>query len=391
MNNVAIGLKWLSPLVVVALLFHWPGFSNIAIWYELSIILFVCITVCRSVFKGNLPARYIILGVIAVIGLSVPSVLYTFSLMNYSLLTHYGYQIGSVAEFIVFSVGLSYQSRQNQVDKEKAQAQMIANQEKLVRTLERWNEELENTVAERTDKLVHAQRRRNELLQNISHDIRAPLTVVQGGIRAMVLGIQVEPGERNKYLEKLYEKVVYITRFIDDLFKLSLAEQSTQPFESSEELNLRVWIENEFVYLAENIRIAGLRCETRMSGEADPTLIFDPHGLRRAISNLVHNACKFSPPNSLIILDATIGEEEFLIRVEDDGPGIEAKYMEVIFDRTNRGAQADPATGTGLGLAIAKEIVELHGGTISAESEVGKGSKFTVRLPIDKAVVSSAS
>ncbi|RED58038.1 sensor histidine kinase [Cohnella lupini] len=391
LHYAAIGLKWLSPLVIVALLFHWPGFSAIAIWYEFIVVVLLGFAIFRSVYKGNLAARYVVLASIAIIGLSIPSILYTFSLMEYSLLTHYGYQMGSVAEFVVLAFAISYQSRQNQVDKEKAQAQMIVNQEKLVRTLEHWNEELENTVAERTERLVQAQRKRNELLQNISHDIRSPLAIVQGGIRAMALGIQVEPGERNKYLEKLYEKMLYITRFIDDLFKLSLAEQETLPYESVEELSLKEWLESEFIFLAENIRIAGLRCETRIVADANPAVIFDSHGIRRALSNLVHNACKFSSADSLIKLEASIQGSEARIIVEDEGQGIESEYLGGIFDRTNRGAHVDPATGSGLGLAIAKEIVEQHGGSIGVESEFGKGSRFTICLPLFREVESSAS
>lgn len=376
-------LQWVSPIVVLALLFHWPGFSTIAIWFEFVVFLFMITAIFVSVFRGNIAARYVVLGVIAIIGFAAPSVMYTFSLVNYNILTHYGYQLGSIAEFIVLASALSYQTRQIERDKDNAQQQMIANQEKLVRTLERWNEELEHTVAERTEKLVQSRRRRNELLQNISHDVRSPLTVVQGGIRAMMLGIQVHPGEQNKHLENLYGKVLYITRFIDDLFKLSLDEQEeASPYEAAEELHMKQWIEKEFVFLEEFIRIAGLHCETEIRGETDPIMTIDPHGIRRVLSNLVHNACKYSPANTRVRLEATIASDGVRISVEDEGQGIGAKDLSGIFDRVNRGSQTDPSTGSGLGLAIAKEIVEHHGGTITVASEIGKGSRFVVRLPV---------
>ncbi|WP_164545449.1 sensor histidine kinase [Paenibacillus albus] len=379
-------IRWISPVAVVALLFHWSWFSNIAIWYELMVSISLITAITVSVLRGNIAARYILLGMIAIFGFATPSILYTFSVFDYNILTHYGYQLGSVAEFIVLASAISYQTRQIQRDKDIAQQEMIANQAKLVRVLERWNEELEMTVQERTEKLVQAQKRRNELLQNISHDVRSPLTVVQGGIRAMMLGIQVHPGKQNKHLENLYEKVRYITRFIDDLFQLSLNEQNeASPYESTEEIAMKRWIEKEFVLLGELVTIAGLQCESDVRGADDIVVTIDPHRMRRVLSNLVHNACKYSDPNTQVELAATIDTDGIRISVTDEGEGIRAENLHDIFERAHRGTQSDPSTGSGLGLAIAKEIVEQHGGTITAASELGKGSRFVVRLPLDSA------
>ncbi|MFC3788249.1 ATP-binding protein [Paenibacillus sp. GCM10012307] len=383
LRYAATAIKWASPFVVLALLFHLPGFSTIAIWYEFIVFMVLIASIFYSVFRGNIAARYIVLGVISIFGLAIPAVLYTFGLVQHSLLTHYGYQLGSITEFIIFAAALSYQTRQNERGKINAQRQMIVNQEKLVRTLEQWNEELEHTVSERTEKLVHSQRRRSELLQNISHDIRSPLTVVQGGIKAMMLGIQVRPGEQNKHLEDLYGKVLYITRFIDDLFQLSIDEQddSNSHHQSKETLHMQQWVMKEFAFLEEFIRIAGLQCETEIQADSDPVMTVDPHGMRRVLTNLVHNACKYSLANKRIRLEAIIDSDGVQISVEDEGQGIAAEHLVNIFERANRGAQHDPLTGSGLGLAIAKEIVEQHGGTITAESLPGRGSTFVVHLP----------
>ncbi|REK75589.1 sensor histidine kinase [Paenibacillus paeoniae] len=382
----AKALHWASPLLLLALIFHWPGFSTIAIWYEFIAVLILIAAAFVSVFRGNIAARYIVLGMIAIFGLAAPAVMYTFNLADYNILTHYGYQLGSVAEFIVFTAALSYQTKQKERERIQAQRQMINNQEKLVRTLERWNEELEQTVSERTEKLVQSKRRRNELLQNISHDVRSPLTVVQGGIRAMMLGIQVHPGEQNKHLENLYGKVLYINRFIDDLFELSLddEEDETSSYQTTEDVHIRQWIEAEFVFLEEFIRIAGLSCQWSIHAASDPIMTINPHDMRRVLTNLVHNACKYSLANKRVTLGATIESDVVIIRIEDEGQGISAEHLIGIFHRSNRGAQSNLSAGKGLGLAISKEIIVQHEGTITAESERGKGSKFEVRLPVSR-------
>jgi signal transduction histidine kinase len=128
-NKLLNILLYVSPFTVLALLFHLPGYSNIAIIYELLVVLVLATGIVISLYRGNRATRYIVLAMIPLIGLATPAMLYTFGLMHYSVLS---------------------------------------------------------------------QKARNELLQNISHNIRSPLTVVQGGVRAMIAGIEVEPGGKEK-------------------------------------------------------------------------------------------------------------------------------------------------------------------------------------------------
>ncbi|MFC4301929.1 ATP-binding protein [Cohnella boryungensis] len=375
-------LGLLSPLILGGLLFHWPGFSTMAIYYETVVVFVLTWATCLSVYRGNRAARYIVLALISLLGLAIPAILYTFGLMEFNILTHYGYQIGSVAEFVILAFAVSYQLRQNQIDKEAAQEQMILHQERMVRTLEHWNEELEQTVSLRTEKLVRIQQERNELLQNISHDIRTPLTVVQGGIRAMLLGIQVEPGEKNKHLEKIYEKVLYMNRFIDELFQLSRFEHASAT-EALESVRVRGWLEKEFLALAHDIRLTGRSCECLLPADDQSVMEIDCHAVRRALSNLVDNACKYSSPDSKVTLNAVLGSEKVQISVRDEGEGIAPEYLERIFERSDRGGKTGGSSdGNGLGLAIVKEIVERHHGEVRVESERGKGSCFCFTLPV---------
>jgi len=376
-------IQGVSPLVVLGLLFHWPWFYAIAIWYEMAVVAFLVVSTFWSVLNGNRTARYLMLGFLAIIGCAAPAVLYTFGILDDNLLTHYGYQLGSFAEFIILAFALSYQSRQLQKDKEAAREELIGQQRELVRTLERWNEELESTVRERTEKLVRTQKERTEMLQGISHDIRAPLTVVQGGIRAMMLGVGLGSDDRERTLQKLYDKVLYMNRFMDDLFELSRFEGEEEAAASlpPEPVRAREWALGEFRALEEDIRALRHDCVVRVDVDETLALRVDSHAMRRALVNLAHNACKFSPPGAMIALEASARDGWLTLAVTDRGIGIAPEHLPDVFTRTYRVDGSNPASGAGLGLAIAKQIVERHGGRIRAESRPGEGSRFELALP----------
>lgn len=129
--------------------------------------------------------------------------------------------------------------------------------------------------------------------------------------------------------------------------------------------------------------MTGRQCELSIPAEGRGELTIDQHSIRRVLSNLVHNACKFSPPGSAVKLEAAIGLQEIRISVRDNGEGIAAEHISQVFNRSNRGGQTGMSTGSGLGLAIAKAIVERHGGKIGAESIEGIGSLFFFTLPLN--------
>jgi signal transduction histidine kinase len=191
----------------------------------------------------------------------------------------------------------------------------------------------------------------------------------------------VEPGEKDKFTEKIYDKVLFITRFIDDLFMLSRFDES-MAYDVVEEVQAKEWINREFEILTEDIRMTGHLCEYRLLGKANPAMTIDQHGIRRVLSNLIHNACKFSPLGSKVELEAILAENEVRFSVRDYGEGIGTEYLGHIFERNNRAGQSNITQGNGLGLSIAKEIIVYHGGEITVESEMGKGSCFYFSLPV---------
>lgn len=349
------GLHIASPLVVIAAFFHMPGYETLAILYESLFAILLVISTCWCVMRGNLAARYVILAAIPFLGLAAPTILNTFSLMQESFLTHYGFQLGSMAEFVMFAIALSYQVRQHRIEKENAVQQMKINEQ--------------------------IQRTRNELLQDISHDIRTPLTIVQGGIQAMIHGVEVEPGGNDKMLKSMYNEVLYINSFIDHLFELSRLKEVHEST-ALEPVRFAEWIAREFDSFASTIRLAERQSRCAVMVDPDAVVRMHPHQIRRVLSNLVNNACKFSPAGSTVSLHARSSEDEVTVVVKDEGTGISPELLDTVFERAYKADPADPKSGNGLGLAIAKEIIGLHHGTIRAVSPPGGGSEFSFRLPV---------
>ncbi|WP_042166673.1 sensor histidine kinase [Paenibacillus gorillae] len=346
----------MSPIVVAASLFHLPGYEILVILYESLLAILLVISTFWCMYRGNLIARYVILAAIPFLGLAAPTILNTYSLMQESFLTHYGFQFGSIAEFLMFSIALSYQIRQSRLDKENAVQEMKLNEQ--------------------------IQQARNELLQNISHDIRTPLTIVQGGIQAMIHGIEIEPDGNDSMLKSMYGEVLQINTFIDQMFELSLLKQTHETSEL-ESVPFADWISSQLDPLQSYIQMAGLQHKCSVSVDPQAVVKIHAHQIKRVLTNLVNNACKFSPDGSTIHLSASSNKEHVLVCVSDEGRGIAPEHLDSIFNRAYKVDPADPKSGSGLGLAIAKEIIGLHGGTIGVESEQGRGSRFYFKLPID--------
>jgi len=353
------GLSIVSPIVIAASFFHLPGYETLAILYESLFAILLVISTFVCVYKGNPAARFVILAAIPFLGLAAPTILNTYSLMQESFLTHYGFQFGSIAEFLMFSIALSYQIRQARIDKENAVQEMKVNEQ--------------------------IQRTRNELLQDISHDIRTPLTIVQGGIQAMIHGVVIEPRGNEDMLKSMYDEVLQINTFIDHLFELSRLKQAHESSEL-ESTPFADWIARQFDSLESAIHMAGLQSRCSCSVEPHVFVNMHAHQIKRVLANLVNNACKFSPAGSAIRLSASSIKGNVLVCVEDEGRGIAAEHLGSVFDRAYKVDPADAKSGSGLGLAITKEIIGLHDGVIWAESDGESGSWFYFTLPVDSSM-----
>jgi two-component system sensor histidine kinase BaeS len=219
---------------------------------------------------------------------------------------------------------------------------------------------------------------RRALVADVAHELRTPVTILQASCEALVDGV-VSPSPEQ--LGSLHDEVLRLGRLVGDLETLTSAEAAR--------LDLRpalVDLATVAALSAERLRpyfdAAELTLEQRL---APVEIVGDAARLGQVVDNLLGNALKFTPPGGLVTLDVREGEGEALLVVTDTGPGIPAIELPHVFERFWRGENAHGVSGSGVGLAIVAELVEAHRGHVSVATDPGKGSVFTVGLPLARA------
>jgi signal transduction histidine kinase len=226
--------------------------------------------------------------------------------------------------------------------------------------------------------LQGAEVQRRNLLADIAHELRTPLAVLQGNLRALLDGVYpLEMGE----VATVYDQSRLISRLVDDLGQLALAEAGQLRLNLAE-------IDVGPVVLAAVDNWIGVAQEQSITlgptlAALLPTVRADAERLTQILNNLLANALRHTPSGGRVTLAAEGVDQGVRLSVADTGEGIAAEDLARVFDRFYRGdmARARGSGGSGLGLAITKALVEAMGGSISVQSQVGSGSTFTVTLP----------
>ena len=257
-----------------------------------------------------------------------------------------------------------------------------------VRQLESANEtirvlnlELEGRVEVATAELREQLRLRDEFIAQVSHDLKSPLTFIKG--LANLRRRRAPQTEDNKQLLDALEQIEHsagrMARQLDELVDTSRLEAG-RPIELRREPIDLVALARE---VAREHQQTTDRHDVQVeSSQAELIGSWDPVRLERVLSNLLNNAIKYSPRGGAVNVNVHTAPGAAIVRVQDHGEGIPEGDLPHIFERFRRGGNVEHRIpGTGIGLAGARQIVELHGGTILAESRVGEGSTFTVRLP----------
>jgi signal transduction histidine kinase len=227
---------------------------------------------------------------------------------------------------------------------------------------------------DRTDALRREVAER-EFVSNAAHELRNPIAGISGAIEVLRAGAKDDPQAREHFLSRLSDDAERVSRLTDAL--LTLARIDAVGRESSQAIDVSVVIEEAVQAVAppQGIDVA-LEVRDGVFAEGDAVL------LRQVLIGLLTNAFKNTPaPGAVTLRARREGHADVLIEVEDTGTGIAADEVGRVFERFYRGPQALQQEGFGLGLSIAKRMVDVMGGEIGVDSEVGVGSTFWVRLP----------
>jgi PAS domain S-box-containing protein len=217
-----------------------------------------------------------------------------------------------------------------------------------------------------------------EVVSDLSHDIKTPLA----SIKTAVYILQNHPEKREKYLFQLDMLVNRLTKLVEDVLAMARLDKKghfTFNSISLSELNTHI---GEIVHDFEARLLEKNILFSQYLHEDDILIIINETELGRGIANLLENAVNYTATNGAIAIETTVRGDEFVMSVSDTGIGIDKADQAHIFERFFRADKARSEAGTGLGLAIASRVIELHGGRIEVDSEIGKGSVFRIYLPV---------
>lgn len=229
--------------------------------------------------------------------------------------------------------------------------------------------------------MQRAVREQNHFLSMMAHELRNPLAALLSGLEALDRRPSVEVADRLRHI--MHRKVTHITRLIDDLLDTARLETGSLKYQR-EVVSLEECLSLACQVTGPAYRSAG-QSLNRDSGHGDILVNVDSCRISQALSNLLHNASKFSPRDSTIILKTSVEGEVAQIDIIDRGQGVGDEVRESIFNRYSRGTAECPlsAPGLGLGLHVAREVVRHHGGDVTVVPSEGQGATFRVTLPIE--------
>ncbi|MGE5643868.1 MAG: sensor histidine kinase [Byssovorax cruenta] len=233
------------------------------------------------------------------------------------------------------------------------------------------------------DRVESSQKSQREFVANVSHELKTPLTSIQGFAQAILDDAADTPEKRKQAAEIIYHEAGRMHRLALDLLDLARLEAGTADLKMSS-VDLQALLQNIVARFTPQAQKAGIHLYLNVPANL-PVFVGDGDRLAQVFTNLVDNALKFIPANGQVTLSAASAGEEMEISITDTGMGIPNEALPHLFDRfyqVDASRAGGEGHGAGLGLAIVKEIIEAHGGRISVRSELGHGTTFVIHLPL---------
>jgi two-component system phosphate regulon sensor histidine kinase PhoR len=221
---------------------------------------------------------------------------------------------------------------------------------------------------------------RRDFISNISHELRTPLASLSALVETLQDGAITDPPAAKRFLSHIAREVSAMTQIVEELLELSRIESGKVPLHVKP-TPISALITPPVERLTPQAERAGLELSVELPLDL-PQVLADAERVQRVITNLVHNAIKFTPTGGSVTVYTECRRGKVVIAVEDTGVGIAEQDLPRIFERFYKADRARSGGGTGLGLAIAKHIIQAHGGHIWVESEENHGSTFYLSLPI---------
>lgn len=243
-------------------------------------------------------------------------------------------------------------------------------------------EEMRIRLKENEAQKLQADRDSKELISNISHDLKTPITAIKGYVEGIMDGVASSPEKLDKYIRTIYNKANDMDRLIDELTFYTKIDTNKLPYNYD-----RIHISDFFRDCAEEVGLDMESANIEFSFidrlHEDTLIIADVEQLRRVVNNIIGNSVKYLDKKPGRISIELADEGDFVrIDIGDNGRGIEAKDLPYIFDRFYRADYSRNSSkgGSGIGLSIVKKIIEAHSGMIWAESKLGEGTHIIIVL-----------
>lgn len=256
------------------------------------------------------------------------------------------------------------------------QAGMATENARLYETLRRYSKELEGRVSEKTARIRAMKETQSKFLVNVAHEFQTPIAILIGNIEMLAR----TASEKDRQMVYVIEATLgRLSRLVNDLLDTAKLNFSKSDGSLKQIIDVKQLVEGA----RDDCLILAGRQRIKLFATSEKIFVLgDRDKLREVLLNLISNALKHSSNGGIVMLDAKQKEENAEITVTDTGWGISAEKLPQIFDRFYRIDHRGINQGVGLGLYICRQIIEAHQGTITVESEEGKGTQFTICLPI---------
>ena len=223
---------------------------------------------------------------------------------------------------------------------------------------------------------------RRDFVSNVSHELRTPLTSIQGFAETLLNPAVKDPQEIKNFLQIIQRHASRLGRIIEDILTLSRIERDAESSQIELKEDFVLPVLQSAIELCQ-IKAAKKNIQLELNCDAEIKALMDPYLLEQAVINLIDNAVRYSEDSRVIKIGSRMESGEVLIYVQDQGGGIPQNQLPRIFERFYRvdKARSRELGGTGLGLSIVKHITLAHHGRVDVQSEIGKGSTFTIYIP----------